>query len=319
MVKMDGEIGFLRLIHLQGEPTVSHSTNFITLGTAGGPVPKLHRAQPAHAITRGKRVILVDCGEGAMQQLTRARIDFGKVHTIILSHHHFDHIGSLFTCFGINMMLQRTQPITIYGPVGTRQIVEGLATACDVPHRIGFGDSDQSFPHPRDFVQVVEISSGSRFNIDDIEITCCENTHYRTEEEFGNVGPISLSLRFDAPDRLIVYTGDTGPCGRVEDLAKGAQLLVSEMMIAEKVITQLQSKNPHMTPERVSLISDYLNKHHLSPEQLGELVSRAGVEQLVAVHIPLDSIISENTPDYLAQISQRFSGKVTIAEDLDQF
>ena len=85
-------------------------TNFITLGTAGGPVPKLHRAAPAHAITYGDRVILIDCGEGAMQQLMRAGIDFRRIDKVILSHHHFDHIGSLFTCLGINMMLQRKQP-----------------------------------------------------------------------------------------------------------------------------------------------------------------------------------------------------------------
>jgi len=48
-------------------------TTFITLGTAGGPVPKLHRAAPAHAITYGDRVILIDCGEGAMQQLDARR------------------------------------------------------------------------------------------------------------------------------------------------------------------------------------------------------------------------------------------------------
>ena len=68
-------------------------TTFITLGTAGGPVPKLHRAAPAHAITYGDRVILIDCGEGAMQQLMRVGIDFRRIDKVILSHHHFDHIG----------------------------------------------------------------------------------------------------------------------------------------------------------------------------------------------------------------------------------
>jgi len=58
------------------------------------------------------------------------------------------------------MMLQRKQPITIYGPPGTRQIVEGLAMACDVPQAIGFGVAGQSLPHPRDFVKVEEIDSG---------------------------------------------------------------------------------------------------------------------------------------------------------------
>lgn len=294
-------------------------TNFITLGTAGGPVPKLHRAAPAHAITYGDRVILIDCGEGAMQQLMRVGIDFRRIDKVILSHHHFDHIGSLFTCLGINMMLQRKQPITIYGPPGTRQIVEGLAMACDVPQAIGFGVVGQSLPHPRNFVQVEEIAPGDTFEIDNIRVSCCENTHYRAETELGTKGPISLSLRFDAPDRSIVYTGDTGPCRMVENLAKGAQLLVGEMMLAEQIIAQLQKKNPHMTSERIAMMGQHLHSHHLSPEQLGDLAARAGVAHVVAVHIPLDSITPETAPDFTARISRVFSGQVSIANDLDQF
>ena len=45
---------------------------FVTLGTAGGPVPLKHRAQPAHAVISGERTILVDCGDGAMGQLMKA-------------------------------------------------------------------------------------------------------------------------------------------------------------------------------------------------------------------------------------------------------
>ena len=66
---------------------------FVTLGTAGGPVPLKHRAQPAHAVISGERTILVDCGDGAMGQLMKAGIDFRHVNEIIISHHHFDHIG----------------------------------------------------------------------------------------------------------------------------------------------------------------------------------------------------------------------------------
>ena len=96
---------------------------FVTLGTAGGPVPLKHRAQPAHAVISGERTILVDCGDGAMGQLMKAGIDFRHVNEIIISHHHFDHIGGLYTCLGINMMLQRKSPLKIYGPPGTSETV----------------------------------------------------------------------------------------------------------------------------------------------------------------------------------------------------
>ena len=79
-------------------------TKFITLGTAGGPTPKPYRMPPAHAIAYEGGTILVDCGEGAFQQLRRAGFDLKQVRELFITHHHFDHIGSLFACLGLNMI-----------------------------------------------------------------------------------------------------------------------------------------------------------------------------------------------------------------------
>ena len=298
---------------------MSKPTTFITLGTAGGPVPKKDRASPAHAIFHEGRPILVDCGEGAMRQLMRVGVDFRQLHEIILTHHHFDHIGSLFNCIGINMMLQRQQPLNIYGPKGTRQIVESLAAACDVSWEIGFGIAEQKLPHPRDFIQVREIEPGDVIEIDEIKVTCCENTHYRSEDKFGQDGSISLSLRFDAPDRSIVFTGDTGPCRNLEEFGKGAQLLVGEVVDVERTVEKIRQNSPYMSDERVQMMTQHMAEHHLQPEQLGELASQIGAEHVVAVHITLDSITDEMKADYAAKIASTFSGKVTISEDLDCF
>ena len=294
-------------------------TTFITLGTAGGPVPKLRRAQPAHAVTRADLTILVDCGDGAMGQLTRAGIDFRNVHHIVLSHHHFDHIGGLFACFGKNMMLQRTRTLTVYGPKGTKRIVDALALACDVPFEIGFGIPGKGLPHPREFIEVVEIVPGDVVEIEDIKVSCCENTHYRSEREIGKDGAISLSLRFDAPDRSIVFTGDTGPCIGVEKFASGADILFGEIMDVEKTMDGVRKKNPHMTKDRIDAMAKHMEEHHLTPEQLGDLATRADVGQVVAIHIPLDSITSETAPEYVDKIASRFSGPVEIAEDLNRY
>jgi len=295
------------------------TTTFTTLGTAGGPTPKLTRSSPAHMVNRDNHPILIDCGEGAMRQLMRAGIDFRQVHDIILTHHHFDHIGSLFTCLGINMMMQRKKSLNIYGPPGTRQIIEGLSSACDVPRDIGFGVAGQTLPHPNDFVRVQEISPGDEFMIGEIRVSCCENTHYRSEDQFGTDGSISLSLRFDAPDRSIVFTGDTGPCKRLETFAKGAQLLVGELIDVEGTMAAVRKQNTHMTAERIEMMGKHMAEHHLTAEQLGHLASRAGAAHVVAVHITLNTITPETAPGYIQKIAAVFSGEITIAEDLQMF
>lgn len=298
---------------------MSTKTEVITLGTAGGPTPKPDRAPPAHAIVRGDRVIVVDCGEGAFQQLRKAGIDLRHVDHLFITHHHFDHIGSLFACLGLNMMQHRKSVLNIYGPPGTRTILEGLFVACDVPHQTGFGVAGQSLTHPRDFVTVTEIVPSDEITVDDIRISCCENTHYRTEDLFGQDGPISLSLRFDAPDRSIVFTGDTGPCTGLETFATGAQLLVGELIDVEKTMARVTAKNADMPKDRLDLIRHHMEEHHLRPEQLGKLAANAGVEQVVAVHLPFDRLSDEEIKEYVAQIGTTFSGHITIGEDLGRY
>ena len=294
-------------------------TTFTTLGTAGGPVPKLERAQPAHLISRGELRILIDCGEGAMDQLQRSGTDFRKARNIFITHHHFDHIGSLFACLGKLMMMQSKEPLNIYGPVGTQRIIDALLTACDVTWEIGLGFAGQNGVHPRDFVRGQELSPGDKVEIEDMCFTCCENTHFRSEEHFGQEGPVSLSYRIDAPDRSFVFTGDTGPCSAVEAMAKGVDVLVGELMDIKKTMERTRLQNPDMPAERMELMAKHMAEHHLVSEQLGELAARAGVRQVVAVHIPLDTINAATAPTYVEKIASTFDGEITIANDFDVF
>lgn len=291
-------------------------SSVITLGTAGGPVQNPNRAQPSFVLMNGDAPILIDCGEGAMGQLRRAGIEFRDVHHIFLTHHHFDHIGSLFACFGLNMMTQRRVPLTIYGPPGTQSIVDGLVTACNVPNDIGFGVPGQKLPHPRDFVEVSEIKPGDEITIDGMKVSCCENTHYRTEDEFGEEGYLSLSLRFDLPDRVVVFTGDTGPCKALETLAKGADLIIGEMMDLNITMGRIRGMNPHMPEEKLQFIKNHLSHHHIEAEDLASIAATAEAKEVVAIHFP-PGIADDDTADgYVARVGKLYDGKFSIGQDL---
>jgi len=291
-------------------------SSVITLGTAGGPMQNPQRAQPAHVLMNGDAPILIDCGEGAMGQLKRAGIEYRDVHHIFLTHHHFDHIGSLYACLGLNMMTQRREPLRIYGPAGTRSIVEGLCAACDVPNAIGFGVPGQQLPHPRDFVDVTEIAPGDEITLGDMKMTCCENTHYRTEDQFGQEGYVSLSLRFDLPDRSVVFTGDTGPCEALVTLAQGADLIVGEMMDLDITMARVKAMNPQMPDERIEMIKSHLSHHHINAEDLANLAQSAGAKQVVAVHFPPGIATPDTAQGYVDRVGAIFDGTFSIGHDL---
>ena len=291
-------------------------SSFTTLGTGGGPRPDPRRAQPAHLLMIGESPVLVDCGEGAMSGLAKVGIDYRHVEHIFLTHHHFDHIGSLFACLGLNMMVHRRAPLTVYGPPGTGQIVDSLLAACDVPNRTGFGSTDQALPHPRSFTRVRELSPGDVVEIPGARITCCENTHYRPESDFATPAThVSLSLRFDLVDRSIVFTGDTGVCAAVEALARGVDLLIGEMVDAEVVLERFRKSNPGVPPEREDKIRRHMLEHHLTAEQLGEMAQAAGAKTVVAVHLTNGAATPDTIRTYAARIASRFGGEVRIAED----
>lgn len=291
-------------------------SSVITLGTAGGPMQNPQRAQPAHVLMNGDRPILIDCGEGAMGQLKRAGIEYRDVHHIFLTHHHFDHIGSLYACLGLNMMTQRREPLRIYGPAGTQAIVDGLCAACDVPNTIGFGVPGQQLPHPRDFVEVTEIAPGDEIILDGLKMSCCENTHYRTEDQFGEDGYHSLSLRFDLPDRSIVFTGDTGPCDALVTLSKGADLIVGEMMDLDITMGRIRAMNKGMPEERIELIKRHLSKHHINAEDLARLAKAAEAKEVVAVHFPPGIATPDTAQGYVDRVAAIFDGKFSIGQDL---
>lgn len=291
----------------------------ITLGTAGGPMQNPDRAQPAHLLLTAAAPILVDCGDGAVGQMRRAGFEFRAISDVVLTHHHGDHIGGLFALLMVSMMTQRRTPLVVHGPPGTAAILAGLTAACDGPQAIGFGVPGQVLPHPRDFVEVREIAPGDTRQIGDVRLSVCENTHYRSEDQFGTPGPVSLSCRFDLPGRSVVFTGDTGVCRALEGLAKGSDLLIGEMMDLDITMARVRANNPTMPDAQIDRIRNHLGSHHLSPEELGDLARVAGVGAVVAVHFPPGVAGPASTAGYVARIAARYSGRVEIGADLGRY
>jgi ribonuclease Z len=91
------------------------------LGTAGA-LPTPQRNPSCLMIRRGSDTILFDCGEGAQQQMMRARTGF-TVDAIFISHWHADHYLGLFGLFETMGFHGREEPIRLYGPRRIHEIV----------------------------------------------------------------------------------------------------------------------------------------------------------------------------------------------------
>lgn len=87
----------------------------IILGSAAA-IPIRERNLASIALKYKNELILFDCGEDLQRRLNEAHLKFNKPLKILISHFHGDHIiglpGLLFR-FGL---IERTAPITIFGP-----------------------------------------------------------------------------------------------------------------------------------------------------------------------------------------------------------
>ena len=293
---------------------------FITLGTMGGPVASPDRSQPSNAIVQEGLVYLVDAGDGSVQQLARAGLRLRQVKAVFLSHLHADHTGGLSALLSLRNQTTLTERLAIYGPPGTRDLVNGIVASMQPAARAGYGIPGQSWQSPAESVAVIELEDGGRAEVGAMIVTAAQNTHYDfapgSEEDRLYK---SLSFRFDLPGRSIVYTGDTGPSSAVEALARGADLLVSEMIDLPNTMATVARNSPDMTPDAKGRLEQHLSTHHLTPEAVGQLAASAGVKAVVVTHFAGGTPNAEANQSYVAQIRSHFSGPVTLANDLDRF
>ena len=288
-----------------------------TLGTAGGPVPTAQRGEPANLLEAGDMVILVDAGDGAANALGKAGLLVGKVRTIFLSHLHWDHVGGLAAVVGLRWMNEYPDLLTIYGPPGTQEVVDGIIASLGPPSRVGFGLGEAP-RQPAAGVKVVELRGGDTADVGEVVARSVENSHYDTAAA-GESDTLSLSYHFEFAGRSITYTGDTGPSTAVTQIARGSDLLVSEVISLEPLIASLRQTRPDMPDSVATDMQRHLAAHHLQPEAVGRMANDAQAGHVVLTHYAMPGSLEQNASPLLAGVRQAYAGPVDLAEDMQSF
>ena len=207
-------------------------TRLITLGTSGGPNPRAHRAQSSNLLIVNGALYVIDAGDGVSRRLAKAGIDIREIGIIFITHHHDDHTAGLGTLMSYAWDQNRTKPINVYGPPKTVELVKAAVQYFTISAEIRLADGGRTVPLAQVF-SGHDVGTGVVYQDANVKVTAVENTHFDFHKGAASGKHKSYSYRFETLDRVIVFTGDTGASDAVTELAKGADLLVTETSSCE--------------------------------------------------------------------------------------
>jgi ribonuclease BN (tRNA processing enzyme) len=303
----------------QTSPAPSKSgTRLITLGTVAGPPPRAHRAQSSNLLIVNGTLYIVDAGDGAARRLAKAGINVRDIGTVFLTHHHDDHTAGLGTLMSVAWDNQRTQPINVYGPPRTEDLVKAAVQYYTISAEIRIADGGRTIPIAQLFFGH-DVGTGIVYQDANVKVTAAENTHFAFHQGAAAGKYKSYSYRFETPDRVIVFTGDTGPSDAVTELARGADLFVTEANSAEERMQMLIKSGQWqaMTSDEQAGIKRQMTQGHLSPAVIGQMANRAGVKTVVLTH--LTSKPDDDYTPWVNEVKKYFLGQVLVAKDLMEF
>jgi ribonuclease Z len=261
------------------------------LGTSAA-CPTVDRNTSGIALHREGETMLLDCGEGTQRQMMRWSVGF-SFREIFFSHYHSDHFIGLIGLVRTMGLMDRSEPLTLYGPRGAQRVLGGA---------LNVGIERTRFP-----VTIVEVKPGDVLGRGDHEIRVFETEHRADtvgyalveHDRLGRFNPdLARSLgipegplwgrlhrgeAIELPDgrsvrsadlvgpsrkgRTVVYTGDTRPHPAVAAAARGADLLVHEATFSDSEIDRARETG------------------HSTAREAAEIAQEAGVRRLILTHI----------------------------------
>jgi ribonuclease BN (tRNA processing enzyme) len=300
----------------------SKLTRLILLGTQGGPRVNADRAQSANVLIVNGTPYLIDAGNGVARQLSLARVPLPSIHQIFITHNHDDHNADWGTLMGLAWTLGNTRPITVYGPRGTESMRQGFLEYFAPNAAAHYLEGAANIP-PESVIKAHDIAApGLIYQDANIRVTAHENCHYHFSK--GTPGyrwQQSFAFRFDTPDRVIVFSGDTGPCDdALADFARGADILVHEVIDVPAIEAALRRPVPGLdtSPARIAALMTHMVTEHSTPQEVGKTASRAGVRMVVLSHL-IPGAPTEPDSGYVEGVKEFYSGPVVVGRDLLEF
>ncbi|MFF1606920.1 MBL fold metallo-hydrolase [Amycolatopsis sp. NPDC058278] len=195
------------------------SLELIVLGSAT-PYPRPGAPCSGYLVRGAGATVWLDAGPGTLAAL-QDHTALTDVDAIWISHLHADHVADLLPAVYALLFadLRPAKPLPLHGPPGIREKLR------DFLSNTGPAPIEQAF-------QVHELHDGHVTEVNGLTLATTAVEH----------GFPAFGVRVTDGDRVLAYSGDTGPCAALTELANGADLFLCEADGPEPSAV-------HLTPE----------------------------------------------------------------------
>ena len=266
------------------------------LGT-GTPNADPQRSGPALAIVVGDTPYLVDFGPGVVRRAAAAfrlgveGLEPKRLARAFLTHLHSDHTAGYADLILSPWVLERAEPLTVFGPRGLAAMTEHILEAykMDIRERL---DGLEPINRTGYQVNAHEVEAGLVYRDENICVEAFPVTHGSWT---------AYGYKFQTPDRSIVVSGDTAPAVALVEAARGCDVLIHEV---------------YSTAAFRGRPTDWQRYHasvHTSSKELAEIAFRVKPGLLILYHQLLWGVSEE---DLLAEVCSEYDGEVVSGRDL---
>lgn len=281
-------------------PADSNAARVVILGT-GTPNADPERSGPSVAIVVNGKAYLVDCGPGVVRRAAAAMrngiaaLAPEKLGIVFVTHLHSDHTLGLPDLMLTPWVLERREPLQVYGPVGIRSMTDHLLAAYGEDIRVRI----EGLEHEKTDgwqVHAHEVMEGQVYRDSNVTVTAFAVPHANWRRAFG--------YRFQTRDRVIVVSGDTRPSDAVVAACDSCDILVHEVYSADR----------HAT-----LPPGWQRYHagaHTSTTELAAIATRAQPRLLVLYH---QLFWGTDDAGLVAEVRRGYGGAVVSARDLEVY
>ncbi len=243
----------------------------VTILGSGASLLSTDRVLSGLMIETAGEPLIFDMGAGVLHRLSCSLNELTRIEHLFVSHLHVDHVTDIVALIQSLWLMGYDKTLNIYAPVDMQKMANLL------------GDL---FPYLQGKVKLKyhRLEPGFQVKTENWNVLTFPVNHGDFE---------AYGFHIEAEGKRVIYSGDTAPSKELVKAAKGADLLIHECSLPDRM--------KEMAP------------NHTTPGELGKIAAQAEVKTLVITHLYPELI--EELGDALRSIRASFSGKIIVPRD----